>query len=60
MIACQDQGRSAGREPQKGWYQLEVASIYEVDGAVVGVQDLEPHPDREGWVLEVSVAWLLQ
>ena len=60
MIACQDQGRSAEWEPQKSWYQLAVASIYELGGAVVGGQDLEPYLDREGLVFEVSVAWLLQ
>ena len=30
MISCQDEDWSTARVPQKGWYELAVASTYEV------------------------------
>ena len=38
---------------QKGWYQLAVASTYDVCGAVVGAQDLKQQLVREWLVFEV-------
>ena len=49
VISCQDQGRSTARVLQKGWYQLAVASTYDVCGAVVGARNLKEHLVHE-WV----------
>ena len=53
VISCQDEGRSTARVPQKGWYQLAVASTYDVCGAVVGARDLKEHLVHEWAVFEV-------
>ena len=53
VISCQDQGRSTARVLQKDWYQLAVASTYEVSGAVVGAWDLKQQLVREWSVFEV-------
>ena len=53
VISRQDQGRSTARVLQKGWYQLAVASTYEVCGAVVGARDLKQQLVREWSVFEV-------
>ena len=53
VISCQDQGRSTARVLQKGWYQLAVASTYEVCGTVVGARDLKQQLVREWLVFEV-------
>ena len=48
VISCQDQGWSTARVLQKDWYyQLAVASTYEVCGAVVGARDLKQQLVRE-------------
>ena len=47
VISCQDQGWSTARLLQKEWYQLAVASTYEVCGAVVGARDLKQQLVRE-------------
>ena len=53
LISCQDQGRSTARVLQQGWYQLAVASTYEVCGAVVGARDLTQQLVREWSAFEV-------
>ena len=53
VISCQYQGRSTARELQKDWYQLAVASTYEVCGAVVGARDLKQQLVRDRLVFEV-------
>ena len=53
VISCEDEGGSTARVPQKDWYQLAVASTYEVCGAVVGARDLKQQLIREWLVFEV-------
>ena len=53
VISCQDQGRSNARVLQKDWYQLAVASIFEVCEAVVGGRDLEQQLVLEWLAFEV-------
>ena len=53
VISCQDQDWSTARVLQKDWYQLEVASTYEVCGAFVSALDLKQHLVREWSVFEV-------
>ena len=63
MISGQDQDRSAVQEPQKGWYQVAVVSVYEVCGVVAGGRDLQQQSAHERLDFEVSVAefsqWVL-
>ena len=56
VISCQDQHWSTARVLQKDWYQLAVASTYEVCEAVVGARDLKQQLVREWSVFEVCVA----
>ena len=53
VISCQDQGWSTAQVLQKDWYQLAVASTYEVCGAFVGPLDLKQDLVREWSVFEV-------
>ena len=47
VISRHDQGWSTAWLLQKEWYQLAVASTYEVCGAVVGAQNLKEQLVRE-------------